>query len=75
VRKAGAVDLPLLQRYLNFWFTSSLDLFGSDISSNAAASFTTGLKGRPDESQYEDHVALSGTWDVEMPDRQSGVAV
>jgi benzoyl-CoA 2,3-dioxygenase component B len=75
IRKAGAVDLPLLQRYLNFWFTSSLDLFGSDISSNAAASFATGLKGRPDESQYEDHVAETGTWDVETPDGKGGVAV
>jgi benzoyl-CoA 2,3-dioxygenase component B len=74
VRKAGAVDLPMLQRYLNFWFTSSLDLFGSDVSSNAAASFATGLKGRPDESQYEDHVATAGTWAVETPDGKGGVA-
>src|SRR4051812_11031298 len=75
VRRAGAVDLPLLQRYLNFWFTSSLDLFGSDVSSNAAASFATGLKGRPDESQYEDHVAATGTWEVETPDGKGGLAV
>src|SRR6266487_2993960 len=36
IRAAGAVDLPTLQRYMNFWFSSSLDLFGSDVSSNAA---------------------------------------
>src|SRR6202521_809105 len=47
VRKAGAIDLPTLQRYLNFWFSSSLDLFGSESSSNAAGSFANGVKGRP----------------------------
>jgi benzoyl-CoA 2,3-dioxygenase component B len=56
LRAAGAVDLPLLQKYLNFWCSSSLDLFGSEVSSNAAANFASGLKGRPDESQYDDHV-------------------
>jgi benzoyl-CoA 2,3-dioxygenase component B len=56
VRAAGAVDLPTLQKYLNFWCSSSLDLFGSEISSNSAANFANGLKGRPDESQYNDHV-------------------
>ena len=39
VRRAGAIDFPTLQRYLNFWFSSSLDLFGSEASSNAAAYF------------------------------------
>lgn len=56
IRAHGAVDLPLLQKYLNFWCSSSLDLFGSEISSNSAANFANGLKGRPDEAQYEDHV-------------------
>ena len=48
--RAGAIDLPTLQQYLNFWCSSSLDLFGSEISSNAAANFASGLKGRPDET-------------------------
>src|SRR5881397_3606682 len=51
VRRQGAVDLPLLQRYLNFWFSSSLDLFGSEVSSNAATTFANGIKGRPDETR------------------------
>ena len=68
IRRHGAVDLPLLQRYLNFWFSSSLDLFGSEISSNAANSFANGIKGRPDESQYEDHAAREGTYEVALPD-------
>ena len=41
-RAQGAVDLPLLQKYLNFWCSSSLDLFGAEISSNAANSFASG---------------------------------
>lgn len=68
IRRQGAVDLPTLQRYLNFWFSSSLDLFGSEISSNAANSFANGIKGRPDESQYEDHIALEGYYDLAVPD-------
>src|SRR6202451_4501607 len=45
IRHAGAIDLPTVQRYLNFWFSSSLDLFGSEQSSNAASYFANGLKG------------------------------
>src|SRR6201999_2115132 len=57
VRRQGAIDLPTIQRYINFWFSSALDLFGSESSSNAASYFANGLKGRPDEAKYEDHVA------------------
>src|SRR4030081_1303200 len=39
IRRAGAVDFPTIQRYLNFWFSSSLDLFGSEASSDRAAFF------------------------------------
>jgi benzoyl-CoA 2,3-epoxidase subunit B len=56
VRRAGGIDLPLLQKYINFWFSSSLDLFGGEDSSNAASAFANGLKGRPDENLYADHV-------------------
>lgn len=67
IRAHGAVDLPLLQKYLNFWCSSSLDLFGSEISSNSAANFASGLKGRPDESQYEDHVLRSASFEMNTP--------
>jgi len=43
VRAAGAIDLPTIQRYLNFWFSSSLDLFGAEVSTNAAAYFANGI--------------------------------
>ena len=68
VRAAGVVDLPTFQRYLNFWFSSSLDLFGSEVSSNAASSFATGLKGRPDEQQYDDHRCVDVGFALAAPD-------
>jgi benzoyl-CoA 2,3-dioxygenase component B len=61
-RAQGGVDLPTLQKYINLWFTLSLDLFGGEISSNAADFFASGLKGRFKEGQYEEHVALSGSY-------------
>ena len=67
VRKAGAIDLPTIQKYMNFWFSSALDLFGSESSSNAALYFASGLKGRPDESTYEDHLALGQPFALETP--------
>lgn len=60
-RKQGGIDLGTIQKYLNYWFSSSLDLFGGEVSSNAAQFFATGLKGRAKEEQYEDHLALTGT--------------
>jgi benzoyl-CoA 2,3-dioxygenase component B len=67
VRAAGAIDLPMIQKYMNFWFSSALDLFGSEISSNAASYFANGLKGRPDESLYDDHQA-AGEYTIETPE-------
>ena len=66
VRAAGAIDLQTIQKYMNFWFSSALDLFGSEISSNAASYFANGLKGRPDESLYDDHRA-AGDYTLETP--------
>src|SRR5579875_737939 len=68
LRRAGAIDLPTIQRYLNFWFSSSLDLFGSEASSNAAAYFAQGVKGRPDEKRYADHLEHETTFALELPD-------
>jgi benzoyl-CoA 2,3-dioxygenase component B len=73
IRSQGAVDLPTLQRYLNFWCSSSLDLFGSEISSNSAANFASGMKGRPDESQYDDHVLREKTLKLLAPDGEQEV--
>jgi benzoyl-CoA 2,3-dioxygenase component B len=68
LRKAGVIDLPLLQRYINFWYSSALDLFGAEISSNAANYFANGLKGRPDEDTYDDHDVSNAVMMLETPD-------
>ncbi|HEY3908379.1 MAG TPA: benzoyl-CoA 2,3-epoxidase subunit BoxB [Stellaceae bacterium] len=73
VRGAGAIDLPTLQRYINFWFSSSLDLFGAEISSNAAGYFATGIKGRPDEARFDDHRGLGQRLRLDMPDRRGSI--
>jgi benzoyl-CoA 2,3-epoxidase subunit B len=58
---------------MNFWFTSSLDLFGSEASSNAANYFSNGLKGRPDEAKFADHVEADTSMTIQVPDGQGGV--
>ena len=54
VRRFGAIDLPTLQKYVNFHFSVSADLFGAEQSTNAANYFTQGLKGRYQESRLTD---------------------
>jgi len=54
VRRHGGIDLPTLQKYINFHFSVSEDLFGSEKSTNAANYFTQGLKGRYQESRLND---------------------
>jgi len=54
IRALGVVDLPLLQRKANFHMSVTRDLFGSEISSNGAEAFSTGLKGRFNEAQLKD---------------------
>ena len=69
VRKHGGIDLPTLQRYLNFHCSVSLDLFGSEISTNAANFYTMGLKGRFDEQkQPDDHRLKEATYPVSQLD-------
>ena len=59
-RRHGVIDLPTLQRYLNFHYSVTLDLFGADVSSNAAVFYSTGLKGRFDEGRIDDDHVLEG---------------
>ncbi len=60
IRAAGAIDLPTIQRYLNFHFSVTIDLFGADQSSNAAIFYGSGLKGRFDEGKRTDDHKLHG---------------
>jgi len=62
VRNQGGIDFDLIQRTINYWYTYSLDLFGGEISSNAADFFATGLKGRYREDKYEEHRALAESY-------------
>src|SRR5437870_4086372 len=54
-RRLGGIDLPTIQKYLNLWYSLSLDLFGGEVSSNAADAFAAGLKGRYKEDRYDEH--------------------
>jgi benzoyl-CoA 2,3-dioxygenase component B len=65
-RNLGGIDLPLIQKYINFWYSSSLDLFGSELSTNAADCFAASIKGRHREDRYEDHKALAQTYTLPM---------
>jgi benzoyl-CoA 2,3-epoxidase subunit B len=60
LRAAGVIDLPTIQRYLNFHFSVTVDLFGADESSNAATFYSTGLKGRYEEGKRVDDHQLRG---------------
>ena len=63
LRAAGVIDLPTIQRFLNFHFSVSLDLFGQERSTNAANYFTTGLKGRYQEVRIDDdHCLTEAVW-------------
>ena len=65
IRALGAIDLQNIQKYLNFHYSVTLDLYGSDVSSNAANYFTSGLKGRFRETKLEDdHVLADATYSV-----------
>ncbi len=58
VREQGGVDLGTMQRIINFWYSYSLDLFGGEISSNAADFFAASLKGRYQEERRDEHTAM-----------------
>ena len=68
VRALGVIDLPTIQRYINFHFSVTMDLFGSDLSSNAATFYATGLKGRFQEERIsDDHVLKNCSYPVLEP--------
>ena len=60
VRALGVIDLPTIQKRANLHFSLTLDLFGSELSTNAANAFNAGLKGRYLEDQIDDDHVLSG---------------
>ena len=65
VRKLGVIDLPTIQKKFNFHYAVSLDLFGQEVSTNAANSFNAGIKGRYMEHQItDDHKLQDDTYPV-----------
>ncbi len=67
-RGAGVIDLPTIQKKLNLHFSLTLDLFGNEISTNAANAFNAGLKGRYREDKLtDDHQLLNDTYPVLRP--------
>ncbi|HEX9339189.1 MAG TPA: benzoyl-CoA 2,3-epoxidase subunit BoxB, partial [Pseudonocardiaceae bacterium] len=55
----GGIPLDVIQKYINFHYTVSLDLFGSETSTNAANYYTAGLKGRWQEGRRKDDHQLT----------------
>ena len=68
VRRLGVIDLPTIQKKANLHFSLTLDLFGSEVSTNAANAFNAGLKGRYREDKLDDdHRLESETYPVLRP--------
>jgi benzoyl-CoA 2,3-dioxygenase component B len=65
VKQFGAIPMDIIQRYINFWSSSSTDLFGAEVSSNSANFFGAGLKGRAYEDRFEEHTALGQEYALE----------
>jgi benzoyl-CoA 2,3-dioxygenase component B len=69
VRKLGGIPLDIIQKYINFWYTYSLDLFGGEISSNSSDFFAAGLKGRfQEQKKYTDHIVIEGSTQIDYLD-------
>src|SRR5215470_17408475 len=65
IRALGVIDLPTMKKKLNLHYSLSLDLFGSEVSTNAANTFNASLKGRFQETKIEDdHRLESATYPV-----------
>jgi benzoyl-CoA 2,3-dioxygenase component B len=74
VRTVGGIDLPMIQRHINFWFSQSLDLHGGEVSSNAANYFTNGLKGRAEETKRDDdHLLADQIYTLDLLDESGGI--
>ena len=59
IAKYGGVSLDLIQKHVNFHFSVSVDLFGQELSTNAATYYTAGIKGRFNETKIDDDHMLT----------------
>ena len=67
VRRLGGIDLATIQKFINLWFSLSLDLHGNEISTNAATYFANGLKGRAQEEKWDDHSVTEKFYELDVP--------
>jgi benzoyl-CoA 2,3-dioxygenase component B len=75
VRSLGVIDLPTIQKKMNLHYSLTLDLFGSELSTNAANFFNAGLKGRFKETEIDDdHQLATTTYNVLQP-RDGGLVL
>jgi benzoyl-CoA 2,3-dioxygenase component B len=51
--KQGTIPMTFLQKYINKWVSTGLDLFGTDESTSAQWAYVYGVKGRYDEREAE----------------------
>ncbi len=52
--KQGVIPCELLQKYVNKWVSTGLDLFGTDDSTSAQWAYVYGVKGRYDEREAQE---------------------
>lgn len=69
----GGLPLPLVQRRINLWFSLAEDLFGGEVSRNAAAYYGAGLKGRVHEHNHADHADAHAVCTLELPDERGAL--
>ncbi|NUR82821.1 MAG: benzoyl-CoA 2,3-epoxidase subunit BoxB [Nonomuraea sp.] len=67
IARYGGIPLEVIQRYLNFHYSVSLDLFGGETSTNVANYYTAGLKGRwQEDRRKDDHVLKESTSTIQQ---------
>ncbi len=71
----GAIPLSTIQKYMNFHYSVSLDLFGSETSTNVANYYTAGIKGRwMEERRKDDHQLASDAIMIDCVDDAGDIA-
>jgi benzoyl-CoA 2,3-dioxygenase component B len=67
IKPFGGVPLAMIQKWVNFWYSSSVDLFGAERSTNAASYFASGLKGRAfEEKKFTEHSCKDSFYELDV---------
>ena len=65
IAQFGGIPLAMIQKYVNFHFSVSVDLFGQELSTNAATYYTAGIKGRFAETKIDDdHLLINDSYPI-----------